>query len=143
MISYRALKKLIGESSLERKCRFLFGFALLFLITASFWLYASRTRRLIEYQQLLRAQDMVPQVLPLVHYPKLITAAVSPEEPASLKSQDEAREKSHPAEKIETSPLDSNHRSSVGDSSLPPNVVLFNRTLNELPGTSDKTLCND
>ena len=140
MISYRALKKLIGESSLERKCRFLFGFALLFLITASFWLYASRTRRLIEYQQLLRAKDMVPQVLSLVHYPKLITAAVTHEEPASLKSQDEVLEKNNRLEENDSSPSDSNHRSSVGDSSLPPNVVLFNRTLNELPGTSDKTL---
>jgi len=140
VISYRALKKLIGESSLERKCRFLFGFALLFLITASFWLYASRTRRLIEYQQLLRAKDMVPQVLPLVHYPKLITASVSPEEHSSLKSQDEAREKNHREGEIDTLPLDSNHKSSVGDSSLPQNVVLFNKILNELPGTSDKTL---
>jgi two-component system sensor histidine kinase BarA len=113
VISYRALKKLIGESSLERKCRFLFGFALLFLITASFWLYASRTRRLIEYQQLLRAKDMVPQVLPLVHYPKLITAAVSSEEPASLKSQDEAQAKNNGEEGIDESTSDSNHRSSA------------------------------
>jgi two-component system sensor histidine kinase BarA len=138
VISYRALKKLIGESSLERKCRFLFGFALLFLITASFWLYASRTRRLIEYQQLLRAKDMVAQVLPLVHYPKLITAAVSPEVP--VKSQGEIPEKNERDEETASSPSDSDQRSSVGDSSLPPNVVLFNRTLNELPGTSDTTL---
>ena len=70
MISYRALKKLIGESSLERKCRFLFGIALLLLITASFWLYASRTRRLIEYQQLLAARMLVPRLLQLKHYSK-------------------------------------------------------------------------
>ena len=74
MISYRALKKLIGESSLERKCRFLFGFALLFLITASFWLYASRTRRLVEYQQLLAARMLVPRLLQLRHYALLIPA---------------------------------------------------------------------
>ncbi len=74
MISYRALKKLIGESSLERKCRFLFGFALLFLITASFWLYASRTRRLVEYQQLLAARMMVPRLLQLRHFALLIPA---------------------------------------------------------------------
>jgi two-component system sensor histidine kinase BarA len=70
VISYRALKKLIGESSLERKCRFLFGIALLLLITASFWLYASRTRRLIEYQQLLAARMLIPQLLKLKHYSK-------------------------------------------------------------------------
>ena len=72
MISYRALKKLIGETSLERKCRFLFGFALLFLITASFWLYASRTRRLVETQQVTAARMMVPLVLQSRHYDRFI-----------------------------------------------------------------------
>lgn len=72
MISYRALKKLIGETSLERKCRFLFGFALLFLITASFWWYASRTRRLVEYQQLISARTMVTRLLQQRHYLKFL-----------------------------------------------------------------------
>lgn len=102
--------------------------------------FTRRTRRLIEYQQLLRPKDMVPQVLPLVHFSKLITAAVSSEEPASLKSQDEAQAKNNGEEGIDESTSDSNHRSSHSESSLPPNVVLFNRTLNELPGISDKTL---
>ena len=68
MISYRALKKIIGETSLERKCRFLFGFALLILITSSFWLYASSTRHLIEFQQVLAARSLVPRILTLQHY---------------------------------------------------------------------------
>ncbi len=72
MISYRALKKLIGETSLERKCRFLFGFALLFLITASFWLYASRTRRLVETQQVTAARMMVALVLRSRHIDRFI-----------------------------------------------------------------------
>ena len=72
MISYRALKKLVGETSLERKCRFLFGFALLFLITASFWLYASRTRRLVETQPVTAARMMVPLVLQSRHYARFI-----------------------------------------------------------------------
>lgn len=72
MISYRALKKLIGETSLERKCRFLFGIALLFLITASFWWYASRTRRLVEYQQLISARTMVTRLLQQRHYAKFL-----------------------------------------------------------------------
>lgn len=63
MISYRALKKLIGETSLERKCRFLFGIALLVLISGSFWLYASRTLRLIETQQVIAARMLVPKLL--------------------------------------------------------------------------------
>ena len=68
MISYRALKKIIGETSLERKCRFLFGFALLILITASFWLYDYSTQHLIESQQVLSARSLVPRILQLHHY---------------------------------------------------------------------------
>ena len=68
MISYRALKKLIGETSLERKCRFLFGLALLVLITTSFYLYARRTRSLVESQQILAARGLVFRLVQLRHY---------------------------------------------------------------------------
>ena len=89
MISYRALKKLIGETSLERKCRFLFGFALLFLITASFWLYASRTRRLVETQQVTAARMMVPLVLQSRHYHHFIhpESAAQTTEPLAIVHQ--------------------------------------------------------
>jgi signal transduction histidine kinase len=72
VISYRSLKKLIGETSLERKCRFLFGIALLFLITGSFWWYAVRTQQLVEQQQVLAARMMVPRVLQLQHYTRFL-----------------------------------------------------------------------
>src|SRR6478672_792885 len=45
-MSYRAFKRLLGETSLERKCRFLFGAGILLLITLSFWLYAYQTEHL-------------------------------------------------------------------------------------------------
>ena len=45
-MSYRAFKRLLGETSLERKCRFLFGAGILLLITSSFWLYAYLTESL-------------------------------------------------------------------------------------------------
>jgi len=45
-MSYRAFKHLLGETSLERKCRFLFGAGILLLLTASFWWYAHQTERL-------------------------------------------------------------------------------------------------
>src|ERR1700722_17403220 len=38
-MSYRAFKRLLGETSLERKCRFLFGSGVVVLITLSFGLY--------------------------------------------------------------------------------------------------------
>ena len=50
-MSYRAFKRLLGETSLERKCRFLFGAFILLLITGSFWLYARQTEHLA-YDQL-------------------------------------------------------------------------------------------
>jgi two-component system, NarL family, sensor histidine kinase BarA len=45
-MSYRAFKRLLGETSLERKCHFLFGAITLLLITASFWWYAHQTEGL-------------------------------------------------------------------------------------------------
>src|SRR5436190_14545558 len=45
-MSYRAFKRLLGETSLERKCRFLFGAGILLLLTASFWWYAHQTEKL-------------------------------------------------------------------------------------------------
>jgi len=36
-MSYRSIKRVLGETSLERKCRFLFGACLLLLVTATFW----------------------------------------------------------------------------------------------------------
>jgi signal transduction histidine kinase len=49
-MSYRAFKHLLGETSLERKCRFLLGAVALLLITASFWWYAGQTEHLA-YEQ--------------------------------------------------------------------------------------------
>ncbi len=45
-MSYRAFKRLLGETSLERKCRFLFGAGTLILIALSFSLYARLTEHL-------------------------------------------------------------------------------------------------
>jgi two-component system, NarL family, sensor histidine kinase BarA len=50
-MSYRAFKKLLGETSLERKCRWLLGAGVLLLMTGSFWVYARQTEDLA-YEQL-------------------------------------------------------------------------------------------
>ena len=63
MINYRGFKKLLGETSLERKCRLLFGVALMALITTSFWIYATLTRQVMESQQVEKAESYVPVVL--------------------------------------------------------------------------------
>ena len=49
-MSYRTFKRLLGETSLERKCRFLFGGGLLLLITGSFYFYGQLTASLV-YEQ--------------------------------------------------------------------------------------------
>ena len=46
-MSYRSFTDILGETSLERKCRFLFGLCLLVLITGSFWWYGSLTEQLV------------------------------------------------------------------------------------------------
>jgi len=45
-MSYRAFKRLLGETSLERKCRWLLGAGVLLLMTGSFWAYARQTEHL-------------------------------------------------------------------------------------------------
>jgi signal transduction histidine kinase len=64
-MSYRAFKRLLGETSLERKCRFLFGGFTLILIFASFWLYARRTEHLA-YEQIVTSCRLL--MIQLVDY---------------------------------------------------------------------------
>ena len=46
-MAYKSFKEIVGETSLERKCRFLFGLCLLVLITGSFWWYGQRTEEIV------------------------------------------------------------------------------------------------
>src|SRR3974390_2657174 len=66
-MSYRAFKRLLGETSLERKCRFLFGGFILLLITGSFWLYAHQTEHLAYDQLTTTSRLLVPPVLARTH----------------------------------------------------------------------------
>ncbi len=50
-MSYRAFKRLLGETNLERKCRFLLGAFILLVISGSFYLYAHEAEKLA-YNQL-------------------------------------------------------------------------------------------
>lgn len=50
-MSYKAFKRLLGETSLERKCRWLLGAGVLVLMAGSFWVYAKQTKDLA-YDQL-------------------------------------------------------------------------------------------
>src|SRR5580693_4248347 len=70
-MSYRAFKRLLGETSLERKCRFLFGAGILVLITASFWLYAYQTEHLAYNQTTTTCRLLIYPVIAKEHLSRL------------------------------------------------------------------------
>src|SRR3989304_1313853 len=70
-MSYRSIKRVLGETSLERKCRFLFGACLLLLITASFWWYGYQTAELVYRQNQIKGQLLVIQVMIIRHSEEL------------------------------------------------------------------------
>jgi two-component system, NarL family, sensor histidine kinase BarA len=63
-MSYRSIKRVLGETNLERKCRLLFGVCLFLLIAASFWFYGDKTKEIVNEQNrttglLLTRADMM------------------------------------------------------------------------------------
>ena len=71
-MSYRSLKSVLGETSLERKCRFLFGGCLLVLITGSFWWYGRNTERLVYESSRETARGLVDSVIVMRHWQQLM-----------------------------------------------------------------------
>lgn len=67
-MSYRSIKRVLGETSLERKCRFLFGACLLLLITASFWWYGSQTEGLVYQQPRISGRLLADQAMYITHW---------------------------------------------------------------------------
>src|SRR4029079_13668856 len=62
-MSYRTFKRLLGETSLERKCRLLFGLATLCLITVSFVWYGWSTEGLAADQAEITGRLAVSQAV--------------------------------------------------------------------------------
>lgn len=67
-MSYRTLKRVLGETSLERKCRFLFGGGLVLLISGSFFLYGRLNTQLIADHDRERARLLIAPQLLSVHW---------------------------------------------------------------------------
>lgn len=66
-MSYRAFKRLLGETSLERKCRWLIGTGVLVLMFASFYFYARQTE-VIAYDQLTHTgRALVSPIVARIH----------------------------------------------------------------------------
>jgi two-component system sensor histidine kinase BarA len=67
-VSYRSFKHLLGETSLERKCRFIFGGGILVLVTFSFWWYGQKAESLVIEQTTQTARMLVNPTLMNLHY---------------------------------------------------------------------------
>lgn len=67
-MSYRSFKHLLGETSLERKCRFIFGAGILILVTVSFYWYGKKTETLVIAQSTRTARMLVKPTLKDIHY---------------------------------------------------------------------------
>jgi len=67
-MSYRAFKKLLGETNLERKCRFLFGGGLMVLITASFSLNTWMNNKVLDDQNVTSARLLVAPIILEKHW---------------------------------------------------------------------------
>ncbi len=70
-MSYRSFKHLLGETSLERKCRFIFGLGIFLLVTVSFLLYGLKTEALVKKLTTQQAHARVNTTLMNIHYKKL------------------------------------------------------------------------
>ncbi len=69
-MSYRTFKRVIGETSLERKCRFLFGLSLLLLILSSFLWCSWETEEIVYDKTRSNSRHLVGSVLRALHTEK-------------------------------------------------------------------------
>jgi len=70
-MAYQTFKDILGETSLERKCRFLFGLCLLVLITGSFWWYGSSTESLVYATTRSTGRHLVDAIMLQYHWKTL------------------------------------------------------------------------
>ncbi|MBI3823112.1 MAG: HAMP domain-containing protein [Planctomycetes bacterium] len=89
-MSYRAFKRLLGETSLERKCRFLFGSGVVLLIFLSFSLYAYQTEHLAYEQTVTTCRLLVAPILVQQHVTLLKNDSQHAELPKHWRNLDQA-----------------------------------------------------
>ena len=81
-MSYRGVKRVLGETRLELKCLVLFAVCLLTLIGGSFWWYGSQTEKLVYDKARSTGHDLVTAGLLQRHW--TILDKDSPTEATSL-----------------------------------------------------------
>lgn len=84
-MSYRSIKRVLGENSLERKCRILFGFCMLVLIGGSFWGVMGLTEDFIRNETRKKAKDMLVTHLLKVHLASTVTTGETLEQPEFMR----------------------------------------------------------
>ena len=67
-MSYRSIKRFLGETHLEFKCLVLFGFCILLLTGGSFWFYGGRTEDLVYKQNRFEGREAVNTIFAYVHW---------------------------------------------------------------------------
>ena len=67
-MSYRSFKRVLGETSLERKCRMLFGVSLLILIATAFWYAGWTAEKLVKQGPQRTGQSFVGEKLTSYHH---------------------------------------------------------------------------
>ncbi len=93
-MSYRTFKQLLGETSLERKCRYIFTAGIFVLVTTSFYLYGQKTERLLIGQTTQTARRLVNPTIVDKHFASHdfvhpLTAASLNKLSESFKAQDD------------------------------------------------------
>jgi two-component system sensor histidine kinase BarA len=71
-MSYRTIKRVLGESSLERKCRILFGISMLVLMVTTYGWYGYRTKRLVNENTRSNCRHLVSSVLLKIHFERYV-----------------------------------------------------------------------
>jgi len=74
-MSYRSVKRVLGETRLELKCLVLFAVCLFTLIGASFWWYGSRTEDLVYDKARITGRNLVTAALLQLHWSKIKSPA--------------------------------------------------------------------
>jgi two-component system sensor histidine kinase BarA len=78
-MSYRSLKRVLGETNLERKCRILFGLAIGVLIGAAFWGVDTVAENLVKNETRRKGRDSVDLILLKRHWDMWETDRQTPE----------------------------------------------------------------
>ena len=92
-MSYRSIKKILGENSLERKCRILFGISMLILVASSFYAVSRITENVIQDKTREIANETIATEFMRIHMEKRV--GEKEEEPIFRAVSDYLGESSH------------------------------------------------